>query len=57
MKVWQAVLLIYLTTAVISVKLAQVNSSVTTDVLMALGITLAGLLLIRRLKKPQNPRI
>jgi hypothetical protein len=55
MKTWQVVILIYLTTAIVSVELAKVNSSVITNVIVAFGITLAGLLLIRRLKKIRNP--
>ena len=54
MKIWQAVLLIYLTTAVVGAYLASIGSSKTTDALAALAITLAGLFLIRRLRKPQD---
>lgn len=55
MKPWQVVILIYITTAVVAAHLAVIGSSPFVDGLVALGITLLGLVLIRRLKQRQNP--
>jgi hypothetical protein len=55
LKTWQLVVLTYLTTAVIAAYLASIGSSPETDAFVALGITLAGLFLIRRLRHPRNP--
>jgi hypothetical protein len=53
--IWQIIILVYLATAVVAVYLAAIRSSPVVDVLAALGITLIGLGLIRRLKHPRNP--
>lgn len=54
MKIWQVVLLVYLTTGVVGAYSGRIGSPLWVDFLMALAISLLGILLIRRIER-QNP--
>jgi len=56
MKVWQIVVLIYLTAAVIGACLGWIRSPWWVDPFIALGLSLAGYRWIRQLLKHHNPR-
>ncbi len=55
MKTWQVVVLVYLVAAVVGVEVGLYHLPAWLDAVAALGITLLGVLLIRRLKMLQNP--
>ena len=55
MKTWQVGVVVYLVAAVVGAEFGFYNFPVWLDAVAALGITLLGILLIRRLKTLQNP--